>query len=141
MDHRWPKCEDSVWLIGSLVRAHRPFPPPLADSERFDVYELDDRQSPLWADSTGSAQWLELLRFFDTVENLHLSEGLALCLAPALQELTTTIGEGVVTEVLPALQTVFIERFQPSESGPIQVAIGKFVTAREFSGHPVTCVV
>ncbi len=39
-------------------------------------------------------------------------------------------------EVLPALQKDFVKSLDPSESGPIQEAIGKFVAARELSGHP-----
>ena len=68
---------------------------------------------------------------------LYLSQGLALCIAPALQKLAT--GEGAITEVLPVLlvQHVFIERLERFKSGPVQAAIGKFVATRELSGHPV----
>jgi hypothetical protein len=59
--------------------------------------------------------------------------GVALCVAPALQELAGK-GEGV-TEVLPALKNLFIERRQPLP--PVQEATWKFLVARELSGHPV----
>jgi hypothetical protein len=82
----------------------------------------------------GITPWLELLRVFTTVENLYLSTKLALCIAPALRELDA---EGV-TEVLPALQTIFIERRQASEAEAeiIQEFIGKFVAARGLSWLP-----
>jgi len=81
----------------------------------------------------GITPWLEFLHVFTTVENLYLSMRLALCIAPALQELA---GEGV-TEVLPALQTIFIKKRGASEVKIIQEVMGKFVSARELSGHPV----
>jgi hypothetical protein len=38
-------------------------------------------------------------------------------------------------EVLPALQNIFLEGLQPS--GPVQEDLGKFVAARQLSGHPI----
>ena len=84
------------------------------------------------ASAVGNDQWLDLFRVFSAAKNLYLSEGLAMCVAPALREL---VGEGV-TEVLPALQNLFIVNFE--SSGLIKEAIGDFVAAREHSGHPVT---
>jgi len=52
-------------------------------------------------------------------------------IAPALQEL---VGERV-TEVLPALQSLFLRGSHPS--GPVRKAIRKFVTARQLAGHPI----
>jgi len=51
-----------------------------------------------------SAQWLELLRQFTSVENLHLSPDTAERVAGALQDLFTR----GVTGVLPALQNIFL---------------------------------
>ena len=48
-----------------------------------------------------------------------------------LQEL---VGEQA-TEILPALQNIFIEGSQ--SSGPVPEGIANFITARELSGHPV----
>jgi hypothetical protein len=50
-----------------------------------------------------SDQWLELLRPFVAVKNLHLVEPLGLCVMSALRELA---GDGA-TEVLPVLQNIF----------------------------------
>jgi len=97
-----------------------------ANSERMDVRDVSAMHH------VENDEWLELFRFFAAVGNLYLSEALAMCVAPALQEL---VGGGV-TEVLPALENLFIENFQ--RSGLMKEAIGEFVTARELSGHPVT---
>jgi hypothetical protein len=75
--------------------------------------------------------WLELLRPFTSVKSLYLSRVIVQRIAPALQGL---IGERVAG-VLPALQTLFLVDLDLS--GPVQEAIGSFVSGRQFSGHPV----
>jgi F-box-like len=75
--------------------------------------------------------WLELLRSFTSVKCLYLSQVLVDRVAPVLQEL---IGERVAG-VLPALQTLFLEDL--NLPGPVQEAIGSFVSGRQFSSHPV----
>ena len=75
--------------------------------------------------------WLELLRPFASVKSLYVSRRIVPRIAPALQEL---VGERVAG-TLPALQTLFLEDL--NLSGPVQGAIGSFVSGREFSGHPV----
>jgi len=75
--------------------------------------------------------WLELLRPFTSVKSLYLSWVIVPRIAPALQELS---GERVAG-ALPALQTLFLEDLDLS--GPVQEAIGSFVSRRQFSSHPV----
>jgi hypothetical protein len=75
--------------------------------------------------------WLELLRPFTSVKSLYLSRVNVRRIAPALQALI----EERVAGVLPALQTLFLEDL--GLSGPVQKAIGSFVSGRQFSGHPV----
>jgi F-box-like len=75
--------------------------------------------------------WLEFLRPFTSVKSLYLSRVIVQRIAPALQGL---IGERVAG-VLPALQTLFLEDLKLS--GPVQEAIGSFVSRRQFSSHPV----
>ncbi len=77
-------------------------------------------------------QWLDLLHPFTSVKDLELSRDSVPFVAPALQELS---GKRV-TEVLPALQNLFLAESQPS--GPVQEAIGKFIAARQLAGFPVT---
>ena len=82
-------------------------------------------------DDIENTQWLDLLRPFINVKDLQLSEKVAPCVAPALQEIT---GERV-TEVLPALQNISLHDFKASR--PVEEAIMQFVAARQFSAHPV----
>jgi hypothetical protein len=84
-----------------------------------------------WRDDMESVQWLELLSPFSSVKDLYISLEFTSRIAPALQELV----EGT-TEVLPALQTLFLEATSLSEL--VQENIGKFVSARQLSGQPIT---
>jgi hypothetical protein len=89
---------------------------------RFVLFPWDD-------DDVKNTQWLEILLPFTAVKNLYLPAEFAPCIVPVLQEL---VGERV-SEVLPALQNIFLQ-----ELGPVKKAIQRFVTARRLSGHPVT---
>ena len=84
-----------------------------------------------WQDDTESSQWLEIFRPFTNVTSLYISRQFAPHIVSALQEL---VGERV-TEVLPALRTLFIQEMVPSR--PVQEGIGQFVAARQLSGHPI----
>ena len=100
--------------------------------EPFDLCPFDASLLSSWERKIGNASWLHLLRFFTSVKHMFLSQGVALHVAPALQELT---GERI-TEVLPVLRNVFVERLDPL--GPVQEALGQFVTARRLlSGHSI----
>ena len=70
------------------------------------------------------------------MENLYLSEGVALSIVPALRELAAR-EDGV--GVLPALKNIFIEKLGSSNSAPLLEIIGpgELVFAREFTGHPI----
>jgi hypothetical protein len=95
------------------------------------LYILDNRYlRPYWPDEFESGQWLGLLHPFTAVKGLHISRELAPRIAPALQVL---VGERA-TEVLPALQTLFLETLQ---SGPVQETIGQFVTTRQLADRPI----
>ncbi|SRR5258708_21610193 len=74
---------------------------------------------------------VELLHPFTAVKNLYVSEESVLCVTAALQELV----RGRITEVLPTLSNFFFEVLQ--RSGAVQRGIGKFVAARQLSGHHI----
>jgi hypothetical protein len=95
------------------------------------LYIHEGNSPPDWKDDIENAEWLDLLLPFTAVKNLCLSKEFSPRIAPALQELT---GERT-TEVLPALQNVFLEGFQPSE--PVQEGIAQFISARRLINHPV----
>jgi hypothetical protein len=84
-----------------------------------------------------NARWLELLHFFAAVENLYLSEGVALCIVLALRELAAR--EDGAVRMLPALKYLFIEKLGSSKSAHLLETTGprEFVVAKEFAGHPV----
>jgi hypothetical protein len=69
---------------------------------------------------------------FTAVKNLYLSEQFSSRIVPALQELT-----GARTaEVLPALQNVLLEGFQPS--APVHEDVAQFISTRQLTNRPVT---
>ena len=95
------------------------------------LYILEERVSPLcWQDDIGSNLWLLFFSPFITVKCLYISREFAPHIAPALKRLG-----GRVTEVLPALQCLFLE--EPLPSGPVKDAIGQFVATRELANHPI----
>ena len=91
------------------------------------VYPLISNRQHEVADT----QWLDILRLFTGLKDLHIGEGLTLHYALALQELA---GQRL-TEVLPALQNLFIEKLEPSRLE--QELIGQFVAVRQLLGLPV----
>jgi hypothetical protein len=98
-----------------------------------DLYIYEDRYlQPDWKDDIENGLWLQLLHPFTAVKNLYLSKQFALRIGPALRELT----EGRTTEVLPALQNIFLGELQPS--GPVQEGIRQFVASRQVTDHPIT---
>jgi len=124
-------CRQLDWQLSSLAQVCNSTLATPSTLDRLDIHE-DRHSPPHWQDDIETTQWLELFHPFTSVKNLHLSKQVTPCVAPALKELP---GERV-TEVLPALQNLFIDGFQPS--GPDQEAFGGFVAARQLSGCPVT---
>jgi hypothetical protein len=119
--------EDLSWGVERLIKSDRQFS-LLPNSKHFDINIIEDRFSP---PHIGNSQWLTLLRKFSAVQDLHLSQFIALCVIPALAELHMER----VTEVLPALRNLFIERLD--SIGSVQEAIGTFVSTRQLAGKPL----
>jgi hypothetical protein len=123
-------CSRSDWLLSSMAQLCSSFFRQALFPALEHLYIMEDGLSD-WQDDIESSQWLEVLHPFTAVKDFYISSILIPRIAPALQEL---VGERV-TEVLPALQTLFLE--EPLPSGPVQEAIGQFVAARQLSGHPI----
>jgi hypothetical protein len=125
-------CKQLDWQLSALAQVCNSCLPTLHRLEHLSIRD-DPRLSPHWQGDMENTQWLELLHPFTTVKNLYLSKDVALYVASALQDLS----EERATEVLPALQHIFIDRLQPS--GSVQEVFHKFVTAcgRQASGRPV----
>ena len=123
-------CRDSDWQVSSLEQVCASCLPPLSTLK--DLYISEDQFSrPARQDNVEGPQWLELLHPFTALKNLYLSREFVPRIAPALQEL---VG-GRTTEVLPTLQNIFLEGFEPSE--PVPEGIGKFIAARQVTSHPI----
>ena len=112
-------CSSSLYLPSAL--------------ERLDI--RGSHLVPLWYRQDdvedSDPQLLDLFRPFTGLKDLRLSGGIVQHYALALRELARER----LTEVLPELQNLFIERLEPS--GPIQEAIGQFAAERQLSGLPV----
>ena len=123
-------CSALDWRFSSLAQIFNSLLPPLPALEYLEVFT----DQLYWRSNMENAQWLGLLRPFFSVKNLVLFDDLVRYVAPALKELT---GERV-SEVLPALQNVFLKGSRPSApSKPVQEALEQFVVARQLSGRPV----
>jgi hypothetical protein len=125
-------CRQPEWQLSSMAQICTSFFPQsfIHMVERLDIRERS--QSKLeWQDDIEGSQWLELLHPFTGVKDLYLFKEFGPRIAPSLQEL---VG-GRTTEVLPSLQSLFLEELPTP--GPFKEAIGKFVAARQLSNHPV----
>ena len=125
-------CKQSDWQLSSAAQVcsssfTRALIPAVEHLYIRSGYRQPDRQ-----DDIESNQWLELFQPFAAVKELYISSEFTPRIAPALREI---IGDGVI-EVLPALQTLFLD--EPLPSGPVQESIGQFVAARQLAGHPIS---
>jgi len=123
-------CNRSSWQISAITHVCSSPLPPLPTLECLGLCE-NQYWKPEWQDDIVNTQWLQLFHPFSSVKNLFLSERLAQLVAPALQELTG----GRATEELPALQNLFVQGPEPSET--VQEVIGQFVAERRLSDCPV----
>jgi hypothetical protein len=126
-------CSQSDWQLSSLEQICSSSLPQALIPPVEHLYILEDGVLQLrWQDDIEINQWLELFRPFTGVKGLYVSPEFAPRIAPALRVL---VGERVA-EVLPALQTLFLEETLPP--GPVQEAIEQFVAARQLASHPIT---
>ena len=80
-------------------------------------------------------QWREFLHPFTSVKYMTLEpEDSVRLVAPALQELSRERA----TEVLPALQNLFLGMYRWQPSGPVKESIEQFIATRQLYGHPLT---
>jgi hypothetical protein len=124
-------CATTDWQLSSLAQLCTLSLPPLPALERLGIHEGRSSQ-PQWQDDVEDRQWAELFRPFTTVTTLDISETFVGRVAPALKALARRES---ATEVMPALENIFLEGQQPPQS--IYNAIGQFVAVRELCGQPV----
>jgi hypothetical protein len=123
-------CRAVDWQVLSMAQICNQLSLLLSIVEQLDVQVDPDREST-WQVDMEDTQWLELFRPFTAVRTLRITLELQPLILLALQELT---GERA-TEVLPALDRLYLEEYQPS--GSEQQAIKPFLAARQYSDHPV----
>lgn len=117
-----------VW---ALVRAcSSSVPPALVSRVKFLHILEEGPWLSNWKRHIERNQWVQLLHPFTGVEGLYLSNGFVPIILSILREL---VGERGI-EVLPALQTLFLE----GGLGTAEEDIRQFVVARQLVHHPIT---
>ncbi|KAI0251546.1 hypothetical protein BJV78DRAFT_1154343 [Lactifluus subvellereus] len=122
-------CRAVDWQVWSMAQICKQSSFLLSIVEQLDI-QFNYLKST-WQVDMEDTQWLELFRPFTGVRTLRIRRELQPLIVPALQELT---GERA-TEVLPALDSLYLEEYEPS--GSDQQAIDPFIAARQRSDHPV----
>jgi len=105
----------------------------LSSLERLDIL-IGYPETGRWEYYTENTPWVELLQPFTAVKDLYLDNRSVPHLSHTLQELTMERA----TEVLPALQRIFVQGYEQPGDTNAQETIRSFITARQLSGHPVT---
>jgi hypothetical protein len=124
------------WQLSALVQVLDSFLSSLPALESLHIaVDRDDLQSEIEVGEIEVTQWRELLQSFTAIKNVTLeSEELVELVAPLLQELARERA----TEVLPALQNIFVDTRDWLPYGRVKEAIGEFIGARQLSDRPVT---
>ena len=124
-------CRELSWRLPSLAQVLKSFIPSICMVEHLYIYGRRQSVPSFFVDDTENMQWLEILHPFTAVKNVYIPWIFSPDIASALHGLR---GERV-RDVLPALESLFLEDIWPS--GPVEAAIGKFVASRQLLGHPV----
>jgi hypothetical protein len=128
-----PACPESVFRLSYLAQfCASCFPTPSPFESIYIRVPFEFVWKDVIEDPDAQLGWLELLRPFNVMKHLHLSHIVAPRVAQALRRLPSDR----VTEVLPALEIVFISGLELG--GPVKEAMSEFAVARQLSGHPVS---
>ena len=123
-------CREPDWQLSSIEQVCNS---SLHSLSAVEVLYIERGYSQLvWKnDGIENTLWLQLLLPFTAVKNLYLSKEFAPGIVTALERLV-----GIrITEVLPSMESIFVERLEPSE--PFQKIVERFVAARQLSDHPI----
>ena len=125
-------CERPDWQLSSIVQVLGQQLPLLSHVEELEIFQHSQGNIE-WTDNPDmdTSLWLETFRLFIAVQRIFVPAKLVAPVAAALQELT----EGTSMEVLPALNSLFLEGLEPS--GPAPEGIQSFVAARQLSDRHV----
>ena len=134
-------CNVSDGPLESMTQLCDQLIPLLSQVECLEIHEdcwedICDREEFMeeeeWEELVDDPDWLELLNLFVSVKSLYIADRLGLILSSVLEQVT---GERV-TEVLPALQNLFIEDPWPHEEF-VEETMTPFVSARQLYDHPI----
>ncbi|KAH9976486.1 hypothetical protein BJV74DRAFT_862097 [Russula compacta] len=124
-------CQDADWQISSMAQLCSQLSPLLTRVEQLDIRENIYEEA--WQrNGIDPMQWIELFDPFPGVQSLCVYDKLTRLVAHALRELT---GERV-TQVLPALRSLFFKGISPSPSSTRE-DVEAFVAARQHSSQSV----
>ena len=124
-------CKPLDWQLSALSQVLNSFLSSLPTFENLKIAVVHED----WQGEIEVTQWQEFLHPFTSVKKMTLvREDSVRLIAPALQELS---GERT-TEVLPALQELFLDTEDRRPSGPVKESIKQFITIRQLYCHPVT---
>jgi hypothetical protein len=126
-------CDMPAWDLSSLAQVCRSSLPRAFIPAVERLHILDNIMWGRADVDVENSQWLDFFHPFTAVKELYVSLIFETHVALALQELVE-VGERV-TEVLPALQTLFLDK--TLISGPVQESIQQFVAARNLAGYPI----
>jgi hypothetical protein len=126
------RCERPDWQLSSMAQIFGQQLPLLSHVEQLEISQ-PYKANIEWIDNPDMdpSLWLELFHLFVALQRLYVSAKVVAPVAAALQELT----EGTTNEVLPALNSLFLEELEPT--GPVPEGIQSFVAARRLSDHHV----
>ncbi len=100
-----------------------------------DVQHLSIKGTRLQSGGLGVV-WFPLLHLFPAVDVLRVSWRLAGSIALAINEAP----ENMVTQVLPALQMLWLDDQDKIRNGKLMMSIKQFLHCRKQSGHPVVII-
>ena len=123
-------CKPLDWQLSAVTQVLNSLLPSLPTLESLEITVIHKD----WQGQIEVTQCQEFLHPFTSVKEMTLVHKYSVQLvAPALRELAS---EGA-TEVLPALQNIFLMTFPWRPSGLIKEAIEHFVATRRLYGQPV----
>ena len=125
-------CRSIDWQISAMAQICDQLSSFMSGIETLNINGHDGLKSTWMMADMDNTQWLELFHPFTAVQTLHMSrEELQSLIVLTLREL----GGESATEVLPALDDLYLAEFQVSAS--VREGIEPFIIAREGSAHPV----
>ena len=126
-------CTPLDWQLSALAQVLNSFLSSLSTVESLEI--TIDHGHGNWQGEIEVIQWREVLHLFTSVKEMTLvREDSVQLVRPALQELS----EERETEVLPALQKLFLMTSGWQPSGPVKETLEQFITTRQLHDHPVT---